>query len=59
MYPTTSTKKQKKKTSAIMNILSYCDNRNTIKNISTSTNIEIKEIKRILKILKQKKIVTY
>ena len=42
-----------------MNILSYCDNRNTIKNISTSTNIEIKETKRILKILKQKKIVTY
>tara|TARA_B110000211_G_C14050677_1_gene541054 strand:+ start:305 stop:1558 length:1254 start_codon:yes stop_codon:yes gene_type:complete len=59
MYPTTSTKIQKKKTSAIMNILSYCDNRNTIKNISTSTNIEIKETKRILKILKQKKIVTY
>ena len=59
LYPTLSNKNQKKKTEKIMNILSYCNNKYQINDISKLTRINNTNIKKYMKILFKKKIISY
>mgnify|MGYP001387388080 CR=1 FL=1 len=58
MYPTLSIKNNYQESKTIMDIISYCDGKNDLIDISNKLNISVFEIYKIIKILKIKKIIT-
>ena len=59
LYPTLSKKIQPKFTRQIMNVLSYCDGTNTLDEISKYCKIKNSQTSKIIKILYNKKIITF
>ena len=58
MYPTLSIKNNYQESKTIMDIISYCDGKNDLIDISNKLNVSVFEIHKIIKILKIKKIIT-
>jgi len=59
LYPTLSKKIQPKFTRQLMNVLSYCDGTNTLDDISKYCKIKNSQTSKIIKILFNKKIITF
>ena len=53
LYPTLSSIKQKKITKDLMNIISYCDGKHSIEQISIKTGLKLIKTKKIIRILKK------
>ncbi len=57
MYPTLSIKNNYQESKAIMDIISYCDGKNDLIDISNKVNLSVFEVQKIIKMLKIKKII--
>ena len=57
LYPSLSTKNTNKMVRNYMNFIQYADGKNDLDQISQFINLKLKEVKKIYKLLKRKKVI--
>ena len=58
LYPTISTKKEKKNTESYMNFLQFADGTNSLEKISSLIKLDLKSVKQIYSILLKNKLIS-